>query len=246
MITLRPADGETEGPLPQRALVISAHPDDVDFGAAGTVARLTEAGCEVAYAIVTDGDAGEIPEGVPRAEAASLRQTEQRAAAAAVGVDDVQFLGFPDGRLEATLELRAALARAIRLTRPDVVLCQSPERRWDRVFASHPDHLAAGDAAMAAVYPDARNPYAHPELAAEGLEAHTVREVWIFAHPQTDRFVDITDTVERKIAALKAHVSQTGTFDVGELVRTWAGATAADAGMAEGRMAEGFLTCRTG
>jgi LmbE family N-acetylglucosaminyl deacetylase len=245
VILLGPADGE-DGRPPTRALVVSAHPDDVDFGAAGTVARLTEAGCEVAYAIVTDGDAGEVPEGVARAEAADLRRAEQVAAAAAVGVEDVRFLGFPDGRLEPNLELRAALARVIRQVRPEVVLCQSPERRWDRVFASHPDHLAAGEATLAAVYPDARNPWAHPELAAEGLEAHAVLEVWVFAHPDADRFVDITETVERKIAALKAHVSQTGHFDVGELVRGWAGATAAGAGLPEGRLAEAFLTCRTG
>ena len=172
MITILEAEG-TEPRVPTRALVVSAHPDDVDFGAAGTVARLTAAGCAVAYAIVTDGDAGEVPDHVGRHGAAALRQSEQRAAAAAVGVDDVRFLGFPDGRLEIGIPLRAALSRVIRQVRPEVVLCQSPERRWDRVFASHPDHLAAGEATLQAVYPDARNPHAHPELAAEGLEAWT-------------------------------------------------------------------------
>ena len=245
MIALQ-ADGGAEPEVPERALVVSAHPDDVDFGAAGTVARLTRTGCAVSYAIVTDGDAGEVPDHVGRDGAAALRQAEQRAAAAAVGVDDVRFLGFPDGRLEVTIALRAALSRVIREVRPDVVLCQSPERRWDRVFASHPDHLAAGEATLQAVYPDARNPHAHPELAAAGLEAWAVREVWVFAHPEADRFVDITDTVDAKLAALRAHQSQTAAMDLDALVRGWAASTAADAGLAPGRLAEAFLTCRTG
>jgi LmbE family N-acetylglucosaminyl deacetylase len=245
VITLT-ADGDGEPEVPTRALVISAHPDDVDFGASGTVARLTGAGCTVSYAIVTDGDAGEVPDDVGRDGAAALRQREQRAAAAAVGVNDVRFLGFPDGRLEVTIALRAALSKVIREVRPDVVLCQSPERRYDRVFASHPDHLAAGEATLQAVYPDARNPYAHPELVAEGLEAWTVREVWVFGHPKADRFVDITDTVEAKVAALRAHESQTAAMDLDTFIRGWATAAARDGGLEEGRLAEGFLTCRTG
>lgn len=245
MITLTP-DPDGVARAPERALVVSAHPDDVDFGAAGTVARLTAAGCAVTYAIVTDGDAGEVPAEVGREGAAALRQAEQRAAAAAAGVDDVRFLGFPDGRLEVTLDLRAALSKVIRQVRPEVVLCQSPERRWDRVFASHPDHLAAGEATLQAVYPDARNPHAHPELAAEGHEAWAVQEVWVFAHPGADRYVDITNTVDAKVAALRAHASQTAAMDLDSMIRSWARATAAEAGLGEDRLAEAFLTCRTG
>ena len=245
MITILEADG-VEPRAPARALVVSAHPDDVDFGAAGTVARLTAAGCAVSYAIVTDGDAGEVPDHVGRDGAAALRRSEQRAAAAAVGVDDVRFLGFPDGRLEIGIPLRAALSRVIRQVRPEVVLCQSPERRWDRVFASHPDHLAAGEATLQAVYPDARNPHAHPELAAEGLEAWTVLEVWVFAHPSADRYVDITDTFGAKVDALRAHASQTSAMDLDPFLRAWARTTATDAGLGEDRLAEAFLTCRTG
>ena len=245
MITILEAEG-TEPRVPTRALVVSAHPDDVDFGAAGTVARLTAAGCAVAYAIVTDGDAGEVPDHVGRHGAAALRQSEQRAAAAAVGVDDVRFLGFPDGRLEIGIPLRAALSRVIRQVRPEVVLCQSPERRWDRVFASHPDHLAAGEATLQAVYPDARNPHAHPELAADGLEAWTVLEVWVFAHTRADRYVDITDTFGAKVDDLRAHASQTSAMDLDPFLRAWARTTATDAGLGEDRLAEAFLTCRTG
>lgn len=246
MITITGMDVTAEPVVPGRALVVSAHPDDVDFGAAGTVARLRAAGTEVVYCIVTDGDAGEAPEGVARSDVAALRRAEQRAAAAAVGVDDVRFLGYPDGRLEVTLDLRRDLSRAMREVEPDVVLCQSPERRWDRVFASHPDHLAAGEATLQAVYPDARNPYAHPELARGGLGPHTVREVWVFAHPQTDRYVDITDTIDAKLAALRAHASQTAHVDLEGLIGGWTRATALEAGLPEGCQAEAFFTCRTG
>lgn len=246
MITVTGLDVTAEPTVPERALVVCAHPDDVDFGAAGTVARLTAAGTDVRYCIVTDGDAGEAPDGVARADVAALRQAEQRAAAAAVGVDEVRFLGYPDGRLEVTLGLRRDLSAVMREVEPDVVLCQSPERRWDRVFASHPDHLAAGEATLQAVYPDARNPHAHVELAERGLGPHTVREVWVMAHPQANRYVDITDTYEAKLSALRAHTSQTAHVDLEALIGGWSAATAAAAGLAEGRRAEAFFTCRTG
>src|SRR6266545_246995 len=158
----------------ERALVIVAHPDDVDFGAAGTVSTWTGAGIDVTYCIVTDGDAGGFDPSVPRAEIPGIRRAEQTAAAKEVGVADISFLGYPDGRLTATLELRRDLARVIRQVRPQRVLCPSPERNWQRIFASHPDHLAAGEASLAAVYPDARNPFAHPELLDQADEAGKV------------------------------------------------------------------------
>src|SRR6204780_4729497 len=147
-----------------RVLSITAHPDDVDFGAAGTVARWTDAGIEVVYCVVTNGDAGGFDENFPRAEMAPLRRAEQVAAAKCVGVQDVRFLGYPDGRVEATLELRKDLARVIRQVRPDRVVSQSPERNYVRPGVSHPDHRAVGSATLDAVYPDARNPFAFPEL----------------------------------------------------------------------------------
>ena len=164
----------------RRVLIVTAHPDDVDFGTAGTVAAFTKAGLEVTYCIATNGDAGGSDRSVSRADMAVLRQREQRAAAAEVGVTDVHFLGHPDGRLQPTIELRRDISRVIRQVKPERVLTQSPERRWDFIFASHPDHLAAGEAAVCAVYPDARNPFAHPELLdEEGLEPWTVNELWI-------------------------------------------------------------------
>src|SRR5262245_37209738 len=157
-----------------------AHPDDVDFGVAGSVATWTDAGIEVVYLIVTDGDAGGAELGIARAEMGPRRRDEQRAAAAIVGVGDVRFLGYPDGRVVASLELRRDITRVIRQVRPQRVVAMSPERNLDRIYASHPDHVAAGGATIDAVYPDARNRWAHPELLDDGLEPHTVDEVWIF------------------------------------------------------------------
>ena len=169
----------------QRVLVVAAHPDDIDFSAAGTVALWTDAGIEVTYCLVTDGDAGGFDEAIPRAEIAPMRRKEQTAAAEVVGVHDLRFLGYPDGRVEPTLALRKDLSRVIRQVRPDRLVCPTPERNYQRVAGSHPDHRAVGAATLDAVYPDARNPFAWPELLAdEGLEAWTVREVWIVRRPR--------------------------------------------------------------
>ena len=155
----------------ERVLCVLAHPDDVDFGSAGTVATWTAAGAEVTYCIVTDGDAGGFDD-TPRDQMGPLRRAEQRAAAEAVGVSDVRFLGYPDGRLELTLDLRRDISRVIRQVRPQRVVTTSPERFWDRIGASHPDHMTVGESTLRAVYPDARNPFAFPELLDdEGLEA---------------------------------------------------------------------------
>jgi len=232
-----------------RVLAIMAHPDDVDFSAAGTVARWTEAGLEVVYCIVTDGDAGGLDDGFPREKMPALRRAEQVAAAKCVGVTDVRFLGYPDGRVEATLDLRRDLARVIRQVRPDRVLCPSPERNYARIGFGHPDHRAVGSAALDAVYPDARNPFAFPELRErESLEAWTVREVWIGGGfgPEPGHYVDVTETFGRKLAALRAHESQTGHMtDLDERIRTRLALVAQQAGLPEGRLAEGFRVLDT-
>jgi LmbE family N-acetylglucosaminyl deacetylase len=231
----------------ERVLVVTAHPDDVDFGAAGSVATWTGAGIEVAYCIITDGDAGGFDPAVPRTEIPRIRRAEQTVAAAEVGVTDLEFLGYPDGRLEVTMELRRDISRVIRRVRPQRVLCQSPERNWDRLFASHPDHLAAGEATVCAVYPDSRNPFAFPELLADGFDPWAVSELWVMAQNVPTRFVDITEAVDRKIAALRAHVSQhTDPDGVEAMVRAWLVASGAAAGLAEGRSAEGFRVVPTG
>jgi LmbE family N-acetylglucosaminyl deacetylase len=230
-----------------RVLAITAHPDDVDFSAAGTIARWTESGLEVAYCIVTDGDAGGFDEDFPRAEMPARRRAEQVAAATCVGVHDVRFLGYPDGRVEATLDLRRDLARVIRQVRPDRILCPSPERSYVRIGAGHPDHRAVGSAALDAVYPDARNPFAFPELRErESLAAWTVREVWMAGGPDPDHYVDVTGTFGRKLAALRAHESQTGHMaDLAERIRTRLALVAQQAGLPDSCLAEGFRVLDT-
>ena len=178
-----------------------------------------------------------------------LREAEQRAAAKEVGVTDVRFLGYPDGRLELTLDLRRDISRVIRQVRPQRVLTSSPERFWDRIGASHPDHMTVGESTLRAVYPDARNPFAHPSLLAdEGLQAWTVPEVWLSGGAVADRWVDITDAFGRKLAALRAHASQTGHLGEGleKMLREWNGANAAAAGLPLGRLAEAYQVVLTG
>jgi LmbE family N-acetylglucosaminyl deacetylase len=222
-------------------LVVTAHPDDVDFGAAGSVAGWVKAGIDVAYCIVTDGDAGGSDRSISRQDMAKLRQEEQRAAASEVGVTAVTFLGYPDGRLSASIELRRDVSRVVRQFRPERLVCQSPDRYWDRIGASHPDHLAAGEAATCVAYPDARNPFAHPELLEEGLEPHAVKELWLMASPHSNRVVDVTTTFDRKIAALRHHKSQVGDEgDLEERLRGWLSANARAAGLEDGSLAELF------
>jgi LmbE family N-acetylglucosaminyl deacetylase len=237
-------------PTVQRVLMVCAHPDDVDFGAAGSIARWTSEGLDVHYCICTDGDAGGSDETVSREEMARTRRAEQTAAAAVVGVTDLHFLGHPDGRLYVTHELRRDIARVIRQVRPQRVLLPTPERNLERIYAAHPDHMAAGEAALCAVYPDARNPFAHPELLEqERLEPWTVSEVYLMGHPSADVWVDVTDTFDRKLAALNSHVSQVAHRDPAEfekLLRTWGERIAVDAGLAEGHLAEGFKRIETG
>jgi LmbE family N-acetylglucosaminyl deacetylase len=230
----------------ERILVVTAHPDDVDFAVAGSVALWTDAGVAVSYCICTDGEAGGSDRSLSREEMAAIRRDEQRQAAREVGVTDVTFLGYPDGRLIPSLDLRRDISRVIRQVRPDRVVAQSPERNWARVYASHPDHLAAGEAAACAVYPDARNPFAHPELLEEGWEPHTVPELWIMATERADRVVDATAQFDRKLAALRAHRSQVGDGDhLDGLLRSWMRGTALAAGMPEGSLAEAFHVVET-
>ena len=232
----------------ERVLVITAHPDDVDFGAAGTVASLTDRGVHVTYCIVTDGDAGGFENAMSRAEMAALRREEQTRAAKEVGVDDLVFLAQPDGRLQADLGLREVLARVIRQVRPQLVITQHPVRNLNRIRASHPDHLAVGEAALCAVFPDSRNPFAFPHLLqAEGLEAWTVPEVWLFGGGDGARVVDITDQLDRKLRALRAHESQHEDQDqIASFVAEWGRTIGAEYGLGDGRAGEAFLVVDTG
>ena len=232
---------------PRRVLAVAAHPDDLDFGAAGTTAGLVKAGVEVTYLICTRGEEGGFDD-TPREQMPALREREQRAAAAVVGVHDVRFLeGFRDGWLDPTHELIEQIVRVIRQVQPDRILVSSPERNWERIGASHPDHLAAGEATIRAVYPAARNPFAFPHLLAdEGLEAWSVPSVWLTADPRPDTFVDVTDTFDLKLAALREHVSQTAqNTELEPMMRGWGAAIAERAGLPVGRMAEAFRAVNT-
>jgi LmbE family N-acetylglucosaminyl deacetylase len=232
-------------PIIQRALVVVAHPDDIDFGMAGTMAVLTGQGVEVAYCLVTSGDAGGDDSSHSKEERSAIREAEQTAAAQAVGVNTLTFLRWPDGQVEVTLELRKAISRVIRQHRPDLVITQNPERNFERIHASHPDHMAAGEATLCAVYPDARNPHAFPELLVEGFSPHVVPTVWV-GGSTPNLVVDITDPFASKIAALRSHVSQVGhRDDLEEMMRTWATTNADVAGLAPGRLGETFRVVNT-
>lgn len=193
----------------RRVLAFAAHPDDLDFGAAGTVAALTAAGVEVQYCIMTDGDAGGFDDRDPQ-ETARLRHEEQRVAASRVGVSTVHFLGERDGYLEATHAVMAQVVRLIRQVRPTIVMAMHPERNWDRIQRSHPDHLACGEAVTRAIYPAVENPFSYPELLDEGLEAYKVPWLWLYGAPKEreNASVDITSYFEQKMDALRAHFTQ--------------------------------------
>jgi LmbE family N-acetylglucosaminyl deacetylase len=230
----------------RRVLAVFAHPDDVDFGSAGTVASWIKAGIEVTYLIATRGDAGGFDD-TPRDQMPLLREKEQRAAAAAVGVEHVEFLdGYADGTVTPSLTLRRDITAAIRRWRPDRVLTSSPLRRWERIAGpSHPDHLAVGEATTCAIYPDARNPFAHPELLREGLEPWVVREIWYSGGPDPDHVVDVTEAYPRKLAALREHVSQTAHLDLDGVLRARMAATAEAGGLPPGRLAEAYTVLST-
>lgn len=230
----------------KRILVVMAHPDDCDFGAGGTIAQWTAKGIHVSYCIITNGDQGGEESDVPLEEMASVRQKEQRAAGLALGVKDIVFLNHRDGSLMPSIELRKEIVREIRRAKPDRMVIQSPERNYERIFASHPDHMAAGETAIQAVYPDARNPYAFTDLLAAGFEPVRVREVWLTGSPNPDHFVDITETIDKKISALHAHASQTAhNKELEAMIRGWGERNAQAQGLPSGRMAEVFRIVNT-
>ena len=202
---------QTEFPTPKRVLFITAHPDDTEFSSGGTIARWTEAGTEVIYVIVTDGSKGSNdPEMTPE-RLARIREEEQRAAARVLGVSEVVFLGYTDGEVYDTLDLRRDLVRQIRYFRPDLVVTFDPTARF---FGSgrinHPDHIAVGHTTLAAVFPLARDRLNFPEHEREGLRPHRVLDVFLVGSNEPNFAVDITDTIERKIEALACHRSQIG------------------------------------
>jgi LmbE family N-acetylglucosaminyl deacetylase len=232
----------------ERVLVVAAHPDDIDFGAAGTVATWTKAGIDVTYLVLTDGQAGGFDATIDRAEIPAIRRAEQTKAAAEVGVTDVRFLGYVDGELEVSNDVIRDIVRVIRQVRPQRMVFQSPARRFDVVAASHPDHLAAGEATIRALYPFSRNPFAFPELLAEdALDAWTVSEMWLTAHPTQNHAVDVTDVVEAKLAAIFAHESQhVDPTAIRGWVNGWLRTIGEQFDLGPGRLGEGFAVYSTG
>lgn len=234
---------KTQSPyiVPQKVLVIAAHPDDIDFGTAGSVARWIHEGASVTYCVVTDGSAGSNEAHIDLHALSEQRKAEQIAAAAVVGVHDVRFLGYQDGTLQPTLELRRDLTRIIREVRPDRVVCQDPTTVFVRdSYINHPDHRAAGEAAIYAVFPSAETRPTFPELLLEGYEPHHVNEVYLNLTLQPDTHIDISDTIELKLKALLCHASQ-----VNEDAAQWIRERNAEAGQEAGyAYAESFRVMR--
>jgi LmbE family N-acetylglucosaminyl deacetylase len=215
-----------EPPAPKRVLSVHAHPDDQEFAVAGTLAKWASAGSHVVTVCLTSGEAGSnsaTPAGMTREGLVPVRQAEQRAACRVLGIAEVLFLGYADGALEPTLALRRDLTRVIRRYRPDAVVCTDPTRRfYGSRYMNHPDHRVAGDVTLDAVYPSAETRFIFPELLAEGLEPHHVREVWLHGSDEADTFVDIARVLPLKIRALCEHRSQLGEWDPAPMLRGWA------------------------
>lgn len=205
-----------DGPVPvipegNSVLVVMAHPDDAEFGCGGTIARWAAAGKEINYVLCTSGDKGSSDPDISPYKLAQTRRAEQINAAHALGAHDVVFLSYEDGVLRNTIELRRDIVREIRRFRPDAVICQDPTMRFGgNRYLNHPDHRAAGDACLDAVYPSARDPHVFPELLVDGFLAHKVREVFMSTQQNADVWIDISECFERKLEGLRQHTSQVG------------------------------------
>ncbi len=204
----------------RRGMVVFAHADDAEYGCSGTVAKWCGEGWEVVYVVCTDGSKGSSDPNMSADRLVEIRREEQRNAGKVLGLRDVVFLGYQDSMLEPSLALRRDIAREIRRHKPDVLICGSPIRHLGRGgWLDHPDHFAAGEAAMSAVFPTARDRLTFPELLEEGLEPHKVREVWVPWGEDPDYYVDVTDYIEVGIQALKQHRTQVGDDNSGSAVR---------------------------
>jgi len=223
---------------PESAMVIEAHPDDIEFSCAGTLARWAKAGARISFVLCTSGDVGIDQPGMTRQRAGEIREAEALEAAKIIGATEVIFLREPDCLLQATLELRKRLVREIRRFRPEVVICGDPTIVWaGGDYINHPDHRAAANAALDAVFPAAGQPNLFEELRDEGLEAHKTRKVYVTSWSKGEVFVNIEETIDFKIAALRAHKSQMKDWDPEESLREWAAESASGKEMA---YAEGY------
>ena len=242
-------ENQREERVQKRVLIVMAHPDDGEFMCGATVAKWAAAGMDITYCLVTDGQVGDAgDETITSEELTKVRYKEAQAAADALGVQHpVVFLHYMDSRLEPTLEVRRDIARVIRQVMPDIVICQDPTVRWSgQGYINHPDHRAAGEATLSAIMPVASTRLAFPELAAEGLKPHNVKEIYIGGTQHADRWVNVEGYLEQKAAGLRAHKSQMRDWDPTEGVTEWAKETAKQARKHghDMKFAEGFKYIR--
>ena len=232
---VKKAEALKEPVAPKRAMAIHAHPDDQEFTVAGTLAKWARAGCEIVTVCITSGDAGSNEKTHPnmtKLTLARIREEEQRNACKVLGVQHVEFLHYPDGILQPTLELRRDLTRLIRQYKPDVVICGDPTVRfYGNSYMNHPDHRVAADVALDAVFPSAGTRFIFPELLIEGLEPHEVKKVFIHGSEKGETYIDISAVLDVKIAALKEHKSQLNDWDPGQMMRDWAKDEGKEAGL---------------
>lgn len=219
-------DSSQEPRVPRCVLSINAHPDDQEFTVGGTLAKWAKAGAEIVTVVITSGDAGSnerTDAKMTKTRLAEIRQQEQRDACAVLGVSETVFLRYADGTLQATLDLRRDLTRLIRQYKPVAVVCGDPTARFfGNGYMNHPDHRAAGDAACDAVFPSAGTRFIFPELLAEGYMPHEVSRVFLHGSEKSDVWIDISQTLEIKVRALRQHVSQLGDWDPTERMQEWA------------------------
>lgn len=229
-------DPNQEPKTPARVLCVNAHPDDQEFTVGGTLAKWVRDGAYVVTVVITSGDAGSNERTemtMTKTKLAELRELEQRAASAVLGVQETIFMHYGDGTLQPTIDLRRDLTRLIRKYKPDVVVCGDPTARfYGNSYMNHPDHRAAGDATCDAVFPSAGTRFIFPELLAEGYEPHEVRRVFLHGSEKSDTWVDISDTLQVKVDALKAHVTQLGDWDPLERMTEWASEEGKEKGLA--------------
>lgn len=211
--------------VPPTAMFVCAHPDDIEFASAGTAAVWAKQGSRVIYVIVTDGNVGSHEDGMTAVRLAELRRAEQTAAADVVGAECI-FLGYQDGFVQPTLELRKDLVRLIRQYKPNVVVCNDPTNMFPSdEYINHPDHRAVGQATLDAVFPASEMSLLYPDLAAEGLVGHKVTYVYVNFTDKVNCYIDITETLDLKLESLRQHASQLGEWDPTEELTKWASET---------------------
>ena len=218
--------------IPERAMFIFAHPDDIEFSVAGTAAKWAKHGCETTYVVITDGNAGSHEPGMTRGEIGHIRREEQTAAAQVAGAANCIFLGYDDGSLEPSLELRKDLVKLIRQYKPNAIVCGDPNMFFRGERLNHPDHRAAARAALDAAFPTCEMRLLYPEFEAEGITPHKVNFVYVSTDKELNHYEDVSESLDTKLLALKEHKSQIGDKDYSERLRDRAASIGKQVGLA--------------